>query len=143
MPLFRTIQEVTGAREYQGRFGAEDADGVDTAYRVVADHIRTLTFAISDGAYPNNEGRGYVIRRVLRRGGGGDRSDGDPAAREVRPAVVDEHKIKLWGQYPALVGRPPEQTIHGVAYKVQSQGEADRLAAYETNMYRERLLSMF
>ncbi|GAM38798.1 alanine-tRNA ligase [Talaromyces pinophilus] len=68
MPLFRTIQEVTGAREYQGRFGADDADGVDTAYRVVADHIRTLTFAISDGAYPNNEGRGYVIRRVLRRG---------------------------------------------------------------------------
>lgn len=68
MPLFSAIQKATGAREYQGRFGAEDADGVDTAYRVVADHVRTLTFAISDGAYPNNEGRGYVIRRVLRRG---------------------------------------------------------------------------
>ncbi|KAH8701165.1 putative alanyl-tRNA synthetase [Talaromyces proteolyticus] len=67
-PLFKKIQDITGAREYQGRFGAEDTDGIDTAYRVVADHVRTLTFAISDGAYPNNEGRGYVIRRVLRRG---------------------------------------------------------------------------
>lgn len=67
-PLFSRIQEVTGARPYTGKFGAEDVDGVDTAYRVIADHVRTLTFAISDGAIPNNEGRGYVVRRVLRRG---------------------------------------------------------------------------
>ena len=67
-PIFRAIQETTGAREYRGQFGTEDADGVDTAYRVVADHVRTLMFAISDGVMPNNEGRGYVIRRVLRRG---------------------------------------------------------------------------
>lgn len=67
-PLFETIQKITGAREYRGKFGEEDADGIDTAYRVVADHIRTLTFAISDGGVPNNEGRGYVVRRVLRRG---------------------------------------------------------------------------
>lgn len=67
-PLFESIQNITGARPYKGAFGEEDADGVDTAYRVVADHIRTLVFAISDGAVPNNEGRGYVVRRVLRRG---------------------------------------------------------------------------
>jgi alanyl-tRNA synthetase len=67
-PLFKTIQEITGAREYRGKFGEEDVEGIDTAYRVVADHVRTLTFAISDGAIPNNEGRGYVVRRVLRRG---------------------------------------------------------------------------
>lgn len=67
-PLFETIQSITGAREYQGRFGTDDSDGIDTAYRVIADHVRTLMFAISDGVVPNNEGRGYVIRRVLRRG---------------------------------------------------------------------------
>ena len=67
-PLFARIQEVTGAQPYSGRFGDEDVDGVDMAYRVVADHVRLLTFAISDGAAPNNEGRGYVVRRVLRRG---------------------------------------------------------------------------
>ena len=67
-PLFAKIQEVTGAREYRGKFGAEDPDSIDTAYRVVADHVRTLAFAIADGAPPNNEGRGYVVRRVLRRG---------------------------------------------------------------------------
>ncbi len=67
-PLFKTIEEITGAREYRGKFGDDDPDGIDTAYRVVADHVRTLTFAISDGGIPNNEGRGYVVRRVLRRG---------------------------------------------------------------------------
>ena len=67
-PLFTKIQEITGAREYRGKFGAEDPDSIDTAYRVVADHVRTLSFAIADGAPPNNEGRGYVVRRVLRRG---------------------------------------------------------------------------
>ncbi|KAI3324842.1 tRNA synthetases class II (A)-domain-containing protein [Xylariaceae sp. AK1471] len=67
-PLFDKIQEVTGARPYTDKYGKDDVDGIDTAYRVVADHIRLLTFAISDGAAPNNEGRGYVVRRVLRRG---------------------------------------------------------------------------
>ncbi|KAL1639962.1 Alanine--tRNA ligase [Diplodia intermedia] len=67
-PLFKTIQEITGVRDYQGKFGDEDADGIDTAYRVVADHVRLLTFAISDGAIPDAVGRGYVVRRVLRRG---------------------------------------------------------------------------
>ncbi|KAK8851747.1 tRNA synthetases class II (A)-domain-containing protein [Apiospora arundinis] len=67
-PLFAKIQEVTGAREYTDKYGKDDVDGIDTAYRVVADHIRLLTFAISDGATPNNDGRGYVVRRVLRRG---------------------------------------------------------------------------
>ncbi|KFA63023.1 hypothetical protein S40285_07244 [Stachybotrys chlorohalonatus IBT 40285] len=67
-PLFAKIQEVTGARPYTDKYGKDDTDGIDMAYRVVADHTRTLSFAITDGAVPNNTGRGYVIRRILRRG---------------------------------------------------------------------------
>ncbi|MBL8757785.1 MAG: alanine--tRNA ligase, partial [Phycisphaerae bacterium] len=67
-PLFAAIESVTGAKKpYTGRVGAADKDNTDTAYRVIADHIRTLTFAITDGATPSNEGRGYVLRRILRR----------------------------------------------------------------------------
>ena len=66
-PLFAAIKAGTGAREYTGKVGAEDTDGVDMAYRVLADHARTLTLALSDGGMPDNVGRGYVLRRILRR----------------------------------------------------------------------------
>lgn len=57
-PIFKAIQESMGARPYTGKVGVDDIDGVDMAYRVVADHIRTLTVAISDGGRPDNTGRG-------------------------------------------------------------------------------------
>lgn len=44
--------QAAGSRPYSGKVGADDADTVDMAYRVVADHIRTLSFAIADGACP-------------------------------------------------------------------------------------------
>src|SRR5262249_30210154 len=81
---------------YRGRLGSEDAGNVDTAYRVIADHIRTLTFAITDGAVPSNEGRGYVLRRILRR-----------AVRDGRQVM--EAKTGFFAQLvPTVVGRMGE-----------------------------------
>ena len=61
--LFSAIQDVTKAPAYGGRLD----DLRDTAYRVVADHIRALSFSLADGATPSNEKRGYVVRSILRR----------------------------------------------------------------------------
>lgn len=66
-PLFEAIQSGTGAPPYQGRIGKDDKDGIDMAYRVLADHARTITIALADGGVPDNTGRGYVLRRILRR----------------------------------------------------------------------------
>src|SRR5205823_609600 len=62
-PIFAAIQKLTGAPAY----GGELDDFKDTAYRVIADHVRALTFALTDGAVPGNVGRGYVVRSILRR----------------------------------------------------------------------------
>lgn len=59
MPLINEISKISGV-PYEGSKN-------QIAMRVIADHIRTLTFAIADGAAPGNEGRGYVLRRILRR----------------------------------------------------------------------------
>ena len=62
MPIINAISDLTG-HKYTSQLGNES----DNAFRVIADHIRSLTFAITDGVTPSNEGRGYVMRRVLRR----------------------------------------------------------------------------
>ncbi len=62
-PLFDAIQRRMKSPAYSGSLESH----VDTAYRVIADHIRCLTVALTDGATPSNEGRGYVLRRILRR----------------------------------------------------------------------------
>ncbi|KAK0730368.1 tRNA synthetases class II (A)-domain-containing protein [Lasiosphaeris hirsuta] len=97
-PLFNKIQEVTGARTYTDKYGKDDVDGIDTAYRVIADHIRLLSFAIADGAAPNNIGRGYVVRRVLRRGA--------RYARKYFQAEIGSFFSKI---LPALVEQMGEQ----------------------------------
>lgn len=59
LPIIREIEKLSG-KTY-------DSDGENMSFKVIADHIRSLSFAIGDGALPGNEGRGYVLRRLLRR----------------------------------------------------------------------------
>ncbi|USS87667.1 alanine--tRNA ligase [Fructilactobacillus hinvesii] len=61
LPLIKKTETFSDNRHYGNN--AED----DISFKVIADHIRAITFAIGDGALPSNEGRGYVIRRLLRR----------------------------------------------------------------------------
>ena len=60
MPIIHAVETISGKK-----YGVSVEE--DMAFKVIADHIRTVSFAIGDGALPSNEGRGYVLRRLLRR----------------------------------------------------------------------------
>nr|XP_029538207.1 alanine--tRNA ligase, mitochondrial-like isoform X1 [Oncorhynchus nerka] len=66
-PLLSAIQQRSNCPEYRGRTGEADVGKVDMAYRVVADHVRTLSVCIADGVYPGMSGAELVLRRILRR----------------------------------------------------------------------------
>ena len=60
MPIIRTVEKISGKK-----YGVYSAENV--SMRVIADHIRSAAFVISEGLFPSNEGRGYVLRRIIRR----------------------------------------------------------------------------
>lgn len=60
LPIIHEVEKLSGKK-----YGVDKND--DVSFKVIADHARAITFAIGDGAIPSNEGRGYVIRRLLRR----------------------------------------------------------------------------
>jgi len=94
--LIRFTEEHAGKR-----YGADDKD--DLSFRVIADHARALTFMVADGALPSNEGRGYVLRRVLRRAARHAKQLGfdEPFLWRVSGAVV----ATMGGAYPEIVER--------------------------------------
>ncbi|PZL76669.1 alanine--tRNA ligase [Enterococcus plantarum] len=61
MPIIHAVEKLSGRMTYG------QSPQTDISFKVIADHIRALSFAIGDGALPSNEGRGYVLRRLLRR----------------------------------------------------------------------------
>jgi len=98
MPVIEGIASMAGTA-YRGSLTGP----ADVAMRVIADHARMLTFSIADGGIPSNEGRGYVIRRVLRRASRFGRNIGlkEPFLHAVVPFVT----AVLGEQYPEIVER--------------------------------------
>ncbi|MDR3013336.1 MAG: alanine--tRNA ligase [Chitinispirillales bacterium] len=91
-PIIKELVKMTGT-QYDG--------GVPgTPFRVIADHIRALVFAITDGAFPSNEGRGYVMRRLLRRAYRFGREIGfkEPFLWKLVPVVIEQ----MGGAFPEI-----------------------------------------
>ena len=94
--IIRFIEKISGRTYKQNE---ED----DISIRVIADHSRAVTFLIGDGVLPGNEGRGYVLRRILRRAARHGKLIGlnRPFLHEVAAVVIDQMK----GAYPDLIER--------------------------------------
>jgi alanyl-tRNA synthetase len=95
--LFQPIIAAVASRA--GTSYGASADG-DVSLRVVADHLRAMTFLIGDGVVPGNEGRGYVLRKIMRRGMRHGKKLGieQPFLHELTAAVID----RMSGAYPDL-----------------------------------------
>ena len=93
MNITHKVSELTGAH-----YG--ETEKRDVSLRVITDHIRSATFMICDGILPSNEGRGYVLRRLLRRAARHGKLLGvnDPFLYQVVDTVIHENE----GQYPDL-----------------------------------------
>jgi alanyl-tRNA synthetase len=92
-PIIGFMEDLSGVR-----YGA--GPGTDVSLRVIADHARSTTFLVADGVLPSNEGRGYVLRRILRRGLRHGRLLGvdEPFMAKVTGRVVEV----MQGAYPEL-----------------------------------------
>src|SRR5438034_1848925 len=95
--IVRKIEEIGGHR-----YGGEMENDLDTAVRVLCDHARSTTFLICDGVIPSNEGRGYVLRRIIRRAIRFGRKLPKPV---VLSALVDAVIKAMGSAYPELKGR--------------------------------------
>jgi alanyl-tRNA synthetase len=92
-PLLESIAKCTG-REYG------NATNSDRSMRVIADHVRAMTFLITDGVLPSNEGRGYVLRRIMRRAARHGRMLG--VEREFLYELVPTVVTQMGATYPEL-----------------------------------------
>jgi len=113
-PIFRALEDISGVK-YTG--GDSEAD---VSFRVSADHVRAVTSAIADGVAPSNEGRGYVLRRLLRRAsryGKQNLALEEPFLWRLVPAVAEV----LGGAFPEIAER-----VDHVQLVIRTEEEAFR-----------------
>ncbi|MDA7520430.1 alanine--tRNA ligase, partial [bacterium] len=89
-PIFRMLEKLSG-KKYVDVYPGEESDALEQAiaFRVIADHIRTLSFSIADSIIPGNTGRNYVLRRILRRAVKYGRTLGFNGNEPFLPRLVD------------------------------------------------------
>ena len=89
-PIFRILEKLSG-KKYVDVYPGEESDALEEAiaFRVIADHIRTLSFSIADSIIPGNTGRNYVLRRILRRAVKYGRTLGFNGNEPFLPKLVD------------------------------------------------------
>lgn len=111
-PIFRKLEELSG-KTYSNVYPALGADrsAFDEemkdaiAFRVIADHLRTLSFSIADGIMPGNNGRNYVLRRILRRAVRYGRQLGFSGEKPFFGALVETLVAEMGGVFPELKNR--------------------------------------
>ncbi|XP_071446445.1 alanine--tRNA ligase, mitochondrial isoform X2 [Hetaerina americana] len=104
-PLFDVIQKSSGAPQYGGKFGSDDKNGLDSGYRILADHSRMITVAIADGMLPDHNHR---LRRVIRRALTVSREvflSNKDRAHQLLCDLCSVAAESLEGAYPGLVSR--------------------------------------
>ena len=111
---------VARAEALTGRRYGDDAE-VDVALRVLADHARTMSFLISDGVFPSNEDRGYVLRRIIRRAV--LRASLLGTTRPVCPAMVEAVVEVMGDAYPDLAANA--DFVAGVAGREEERFRAN------------------
>ena len=111
-PLFRKLEELSG-KTYVNIYPELGADRslfteemkTAIAFRVIADHLRTLSFSIADGIMPGNNGRNYVLRRILRRAVRYGRQLGFSGEKPFFGALVETLVAEMGGVFPELKNR--------------------------------------
>ncbi|MHB8482208.1 MAG: alanine--tRNA ligase, partial [Nitrospiria bacterium] len=109
-PVIEEIEKIT-----KTRYGQDPSK--DISVRVIADHIRSITFLIGDGIHPSNEGRGYVLRRIMRRAARHGRFLGltEPFLFQLADSVITRMKPFY-----------PELEVHQTRISQITQGEEER-----------------
>ncbi|MFL2833481.1 MAG: alanine--tRNA ligase [Coraliomargaritaceae bacterium] len=150
-PIFRTLEKLSGktyvdiypdsVESDKSKLSTEMKEAI--AFRVIADHIRTLAFSLADGILLGNTGRNYVLRRILRRAVRYGRTLGFTSGQTFLPRLVDTLVDEMSGVFPELKNRAEaikenlqreessfnETLDRGLAmFEQEVEGQTDRLS---------------